>query len=217
MKRTFTFRQILATLLTIAALFAGQQAFASNFTIEVTDNTFKIKRDNNTTVEKVHYRTVSLSALAGVHFTEKSGIATFQVGSDSFTVTVSETDGSSLDPLYHYQDVNNRTYRFEVLDVSGQLLTYKNRSISYGNEYKVPSSYLNNSITDLVYFNSAGNWQSGSGNKYLDVYNADSQSGYTQVKDSGYGQGVHSIDIAPLFSNNDDLKGYFKDILGCNM
>ncbi|MBP5561044.1 MAG: BspA family leucine-rich repeat surface protein, partial [Muribaculaceae bacterium] len=204
-------------LLTIVALATGIAAHASDFTIEVDGNRFTIKRDNTTTQEKVYFRTVSQSALDGVHFTGKSGIAVFQVGDDSYPITINETAGSSLSDVYHYQTDASRTYRFEVLDTRGILLSYKNRTISYGNEYKVPTTQLNSSITDLIYFTDAGNFASGSGNKYLDVYNTDSQSGYTQVRDGGYGQGVHNIDVAPLFSNNDNLKNYFRSILGCSM
>ena len=188
---------------------AGLAAWSSNFTIEVDGSKFTIKRDDTSTFERVLYRTVSQSALDGVHFTGKSGEVTFSVGDDSYSFTITETDATTLEQVYHYQTDSYRTYRFEVLDVRGQLLTSKSRTISYGNEYKVPTTYLNKSITDLIYFTDAGNWASGSGNKYKDIYNEASQVDYIPVTDAGYGNnGPSIISVDNIFDGNTGVKDH---------
>ena len=68
---------ILLTLLTLLA--AGQSAWAANtWTVEYVNGKFKITRSGDLSItETVQYRTVSLSAFAGQHFTSISGTETF--------------------------------------------------------------------------------------------------------------------------------------------
>lgn len=71
-----TQRNFLLTLLLLIAAGMGQNAWAQvgTFTVTNSGNTFTITRSGNTDVaESVLYRTVSLSAIAGQHFTAKSG------------------------------------------------------------------------------------------------------------------------------------------------
>ena len=68
--------QVLTLVLTIAALMVGQGAWAmSSFEVtNPTGSTFRITRTGNTTVaETIDWRVVSLSAIAGVHFTGYQG------------------------------------------------------------------------------------------------------------------------------------------------
>ena len=206
---------LLAIVMAMMAMVAPP-ALASNFTIEGSNNTFIIKRDNTSTKEMVYYRTVSMSALAGVHFTHASDRVVFQVGDDSYTVTVDETAASSLSDVYHYQTDNFRSYRFEVLDYRMQPLVTKTRKITYGDNYKVNTTYLNKSVTDLIYFTDAGNWASGSGNNYLDIYYEASQYGYIQVTDAGYSQGGHPISVDQVFNGNTGVRNFLSS-LGCKM
>ena len=80
-------------LLTIAAMMMGQgRAWASStFSVTNADNIFTITRTETVEVETVNYRTVSLSALAGKHFTEATGSLEFAVGESEKMVTVTET------------------------------------------------------------------------------------------------------------------------------
>ena len=183
---------LLLTLLTVFA--AGQGAWAqSTFSIsEPTYNssthktTFTITRTTNTsTTETVYYRTVSLGAIAGKHFTETVGDLTFDADHNVRTVEVTETASNSVEEQYHFQTGTTRSYRLDVLDPGGFRLTYRNRSIDYGSDYQHSASYVNKSVTDLVYFDNSGNIQSGSGNKYLDV--SYSSPKWIQVTDAGYG------------------------------
>ncbi|MBR5640305.1 MAG: BspA family leucine-rich repeat surface protein [Muribaculaceae bacterium] len=204
-------KRLLITMLAFVACLVGFTAWAQSFTVTNSGNTFTIKRSgSNLPAQTVRYRTVSLSALAGVHFTAVSDELNFPAGVDSMAVTVSETSVTLLALPYRYQSSTSRTYRFEVLDKNGSQLAYKDRDIIYGSNYKVSNSYLNKSVTDLVYFNNSGSIQSGSGNKYLDV--SYSSSNWVQVTDAGYSQGVHTVSTSSLFNNNSGLRTYLNSV-----
>ena len=173
----------------LAALLAiGNTALAANtWTVEYVTSTskFKISRSGDTSIsETVQYRTVSLSALAGQHFTEKTGTVTFGAGDTDKEIAVTETPSANVAEQYHFQTGTSRSYRFEVLDQGGFLLAYCNRDITYGSTYQHSASYVNKSITDLVYFNN-GSLASGSGNKYLDVAHSGTSGSYKMI-DDGY-------------------------------
>ena len=140
MNKSLSLHKVLAALLTMAALFAGQQAFAtSTFTVSVTGNSawFTINRTGNTSIaETVSYRTVSLSALAGKHFTEMIGQVTFAANETSKTILVDETAIADVEVNYRYHDGTSRKYRFEVLDKDGSVLASTDRTIPYGNNYQ---------------------------------------------------------------------------------
>ena len=145
----------LAVVLTIAALAAGQVAWAmSSFTVSSpnSDNTFRITRTGNTAVaETIDWRVVSLSAIAGVHFTgyqgNYSGTASFTANQTYVDVTISEsTPGNNA---YKYQNGSSRSYRFEVLDKDGTILASKDRTMTTGTS--VPSSGLFNEKEITIY------------------------------------------------------------------
>ena len=145
----------LAVVLTIAALAAGQVAWAmSSFTVSSpnSDNTFRITRTGNTAVaETIDWRVVSLSAIAGVHFTgdngNYSGTVTFAADEPYKDVTISEnTPGNNA---YKYQNGTTRSYRFEVIDKDGSILASKDRTMTTGTS--VPSSGLFNEKEITIY------------------------------------------------------------------
>ena len=154
--------QVLTLVLTIAALAVGQSAWAmSSFTIDASYNsnshktTFTITRTGNTALaETIDWRVVSLSAIAGQHFTVDdqsgyAGTATFSAGISTASVTISEnTPGTDA---YKYQTGTERTYRFEVLDRDGYILASKDRSMTTGTS--VPSSGLFNEKEITIYTN----------------------------------------------------------------
>ncbi|MBR6275821.1 MAG: hypothetical protein IKR31_02665 [Prevotella sp.] len=99
---------------------------------------FTITRTETATAETVKYRTVSLTALAGKHFTEATGTLEFAADEASKTVTVTETAVGDIEALYRYQTGTSRKYRFEVLDNTGaSQLAYRERSIEYGSGYQI--------------------------------------------------------------------------------
>ena len=140
--------KILYTIALAVALFAmGPAAWAaSTFTVSnPTGSTFRITRTGNTSVsETIDWRVVSLSAIAGVHFTgfngNYTGTATFNANDTYVDVTISESTPG--DNAYKYQNGTSRKYRFEVLDRNGDILASKDRTMTTGTS--VPSSGLFN-------------------------------------------------------------------------
>ncbi len=92
---------VLALVLTIAALAAGQSAWAAS-TWSVTSSTssgittFTITRSESATAETVRYRTVSLSALEGQNFNAVSGTLNFAADETSKTVSVTERTATGM-------------------------------------------------------------------------------------------------------------------------
>ena len=190
----------------LAALLTAMTAWASTFTVTNDGNTFTITRSSSSGTENVYYRTVNLSAIAGVHFTEAVGILNFLDGESEKTVTVTETPIGSIAEQYLFQMDTKRTYRFEVLDHSGSQLAYKDRDLTYGSDYQHSIDYVNQSITDLVYFDYNGNLRSDNDNRYLDV--ANSATDWIKVTDDGYPQGVHTISTDGLYHGSSALRTY---------
>ena len=148
-------KKVLTLVLTIVALAVGQSAWAmSSFTVSSPqdNNTFRITRTGNTTVaETIDWRVVSLSAIAGVHFTgyqgNYSGTVTFAADEPYKDVTISEnTPGNNA---YKYQNGSTRSYRFEVIDKDGSILASKDRTMTTGTS--VPSSGLFNEKEITIY------------------------------------------------------------------
>jgi len=138
--------QVLALVLTIAALMTGQVAMAANtWTVtNPTGSTFRITRPDSHvgTTETVKYRTVSLSAYAGQHYTAVSDEVTFDVNDTYKEVTVSETTPGTN--AYKYQDGTKRKYRFDVTDQGGFHLAHCDREITTGTRFT--NSYVNKSV-----------------------------------------------------------------------
>ena len=93
--------KVLTLVLTIAALAAGQSAWAAS-TWSLTSSTstgittFTITRSESTAAETVHYRAVSLSALEGQHFNAVSGTLNFAADETSKTVSVTERTATGM-------------------------------------------------------------------------------------------------------------------------
>ena len=132
--RTIFLNRILALVLTIVALMTGQEAWAeSSWTVTNSNgssNTFTIKRSEKGYAQTVHFRTISLSAYAGQHFTAVDMDYTFLDNEDEKTVTVTEMNPSTN--AYKYQTGASRKYGFEVTDRAGFRLAYAERSKTWG-------------------------------------------------------------------------------------
>ena len=184
---------IRALTLAVAILVAGQSAWAQvgTFTVEyITGGTFKVTRTSNTSAtETVLYRTVSLSAFAGMHFTAESGELNFDAMHNEITVTITETapTGNEAD-RFTYQTSDGRSYRFEVLDQSGNYLTHCDRTVTDGLT-QFHADKVNGYVHDLVTMTSSGDFSSGmSSDKYVDV---------------SFTPSINNIEI-----DNDELSGY---------
>lgn len=201
---------LIALLLMIAA---GEVVRAQNFSVESstsgTTTAFKIKRSGSyLPAQTVKYRTVSMSAIAGKHYTARSGEVSFAEGETDYkTVEITETLSANVEAQYHFQTKLYRTYRFEVLDQDGFNLAESDHEIDYGSDYQHTASYVNKSVTDLVYFTNNGEIASGSGNKYLDVsYNSPN---WIQVTDAGYSsQEERSVSTNNLYHGSSELRNY---------
>ncbi|WP_288286552.1 hypothetical protein [uncultured Prevotella sp.] len=132
--RTIFLNRILALVLTIVALMTGQEAWAeSSWTVTNSNgssNTFTIKRSEKGYAQTVHFRTISISAYAGQHFTAVNMDYTFPANEDEKTVTVTEMNPSTN--AYKYQTGASRKYGFEVTDRAGFRLAYAERSKTWG-------------------------------------------------------------------------------------
>ena len=100
-------KYIKTLIITILCLMTGQTAWAaSSFTVENTTGTskFVIKRTTNTsTTETVYYRTVSLSAIAGQHFTDKNGSLTFDANNNRLTEGDQQYQAGEEWPNFEYE------------------------------------------------------------------------------------------------------------------
>ena len=129
-----SFRFLVATLLTMTALLAGQRAWAQNISVSCSNegkNTlFTITRSGSLPQQTLRYRTVSLSAFKGQHFeNDYSGTLNFKADQASQTVIVKEQVPTGVFQYAVSQSANGYlNYRFEVLDANGFLLTSCDRS-----------------------------------------------------------------------------------------
>lgn len=195
MNRHHLFKPFLTALLTIAALAAGQSArAASTWTLTSSTSagitTFTITRSESTSAETVYYRTVSLSALEGQHFTAVSGSLTFTAGQTSKTVTV--TEGNPDVEVYRYQTGSRRSYRFEVLDIDGTVITHRDQTVNTTTPFTYSGTNVNNAIPNnsFVFLNGDPANLIGIGN-CIDVAYTPPTS---QVESSGTYQGYVLID-----------------------
>jgi len=209
LKRKKSNHRALMALTLMMTLAFGQTAWAqtTTWTVGGTGNQFTITRSGDISREvTVSYRTVSLSALAGKHFIEATGTVTIPANQAS-SESISVTEMTPSDDSYNFQTTTNRTYRFEALDLGGFELAHRDRDIAYSTTYQHTDTYVNSSVTDLVYFNNNGTITSGSGNKYVDVTYSNT-SDWTQIKDSGYSQLVRSTSTSDLYHNSNALRTY---------
>ena len=171
--RTIFLNRILALVLTIVALMTGQEAWAeSSWTvtnINGSSNTFTIKRSEKGYAQTVHFRTISLSAYAGQHFTAVNMDYTFPANEDEKTVTVSELTPTGA--YLYYKDGTIVKYGFEVTDRAGFRLAYAERKRTWGTS--VPSSGIfgvksidvgsgETTVTDDGYINNSYRTMAGS-------------------------------------------------------
>ena len=154
-------KKIYSILITIVVVFlaSGQSAWAANtWTVEYDNGKFKITRSGDLSItETVQYRTVSLSAFAGQHFTSISGTETFGPNQDVKEVSVSE--GAPGTDAYKYQNGSSRAYGFEVLDECGFRLAYTDRSSITGTNVPISGLFNEKEITiytDPVQYSDAG-------------------------------------------------------------
>ena len=190
----------------------------STYSVAAYGNTFTISRNTSGTVEAVRYRTVGLTALPGIHFTAAEGTLTFEADETSKQVTVTETAVENVPVQYRYQTGTSREYGFEVLDMAGFLLAETTRGISYGSSYKFSNTYVNSSVTDLIYLNcsSGQNFRSNT-SYYTDVAYSASTNNPIRVKDTGYKQAVHTVSTSALYTHTGGIPADYFAAVGDDM
>ena len=164
----------------VLVLMAGSSAFAaSNFTITSSTSgsstRFIVTRSGEGTnaAETVRYRTVGLSAYAGQHFTAQSGTLNFAAGKTALTNTVTET--TPIAAAYKFQTDTSRSYRFELIDAGGFLVTNATRSLTTGTRVTASDAF---------------------GEKDLPI-----NAGTITVTDGGYDQAYHSVIVNNYFTD----------------
>ena len=167
--------------MTLAVLAMAQTAGAvgtfsviGNYDSSTNKTTFRITRTAGTSVtETVYYRTVSLGAIDGQHFTAMSGSLTFDAEHNTLSIVVEEKTPSTN--AYKYQ-TTGRSYRFEVLDVNGFELAGATRNLSTsGTQISSTNAFAVKDVTV--------------------------NSGTITVKDENYAQAYHAVPVATYFNN----------------
>ena len=220
-QNTNSMKGFLVVMLTFAALLTGQKAFASSWSVSYTGGKFVITRSNSSLVESVKYRTVSISALAGKHFTGVSGSVTFTVGETSKEIAVAEKSLADVPLQYRYQGTNKLYYDFQVVDQGGGLLAECRKQIGTGgdtnNQYYLNGygSYVMNDMPIKFLFLDEGSIATffSSGSKMYhdvsytpptaDVETSGTLNGYVLIDDS-YDYTKKSATVSPsyLFAMN---------------
>ncbi len=162
-----------AALLAAAVTSAAIPVCASTFTIGGSGTMFTIDRSGDGTnfAETVHYRTVSLSAYAGQHFTEMIGTHHFAPGDTSTNIVIMHKSPTSA---YSFQTGNSRSYRFEITDAGGFPITNATRALTTGTSVNGSNAF---------------------GEKALAI-----NTGTITVADGGYDQAYHSANVNNYFS-----------------
>ena len=203
MRKTFTFKQIISTIMVLAAVAFGQNVWAQTFTIEASYNgsthktTFTITRSGSSLpAQTIKYRTVNLSAYAVEHYTAVSNDYIFPEGITTKTVEVTERAADT--DAFKYQSTSQRSYRFEVLDVNGFQLAYYDRNMTTGTQFS--NAKVSKSVSNLVTF-SGSSFSSGmSSSKYLDV-SFTPPSGWVEANDDNGLKGYVLIDDSYDYAN----------------
>ena len=137
--RVITMRMI--TLVTVAIGFM-QMTYASTFTVGGSGNNFTISRtgDGTNFAETVHYRTVSLSAYAGQHYTADSGTFLFAPGQTGTNIAVVLKTPTA--DAYRFQTVNSgETTASDAGYISNPYLTMAATGY-YSSNNTAPESFL---------------------------------------------------------------------------
>ena len=180
--------QVLAAVLTIVALAMGQVVKAES-TFQVTSSynpttkvtTFTITRSGDTTSSgSVKYRTVSLSALAGVHFTGVSDTWNYEAGETTKEVAVTETNIKNISSPYYFQEGTTRSYRFEVTTADGSQLASKERDIPFDSSCQVTTASYNEKTIHVITTQQTIT-DAGYTDNYAASVNLNSSGGYYKV------------------------------------
>ncbi len=159
-RRTLAFFICLALLITLLPQIAVPTKAADDWTITRKTvsggSQFTITRPTTGFTQTVKYRTVSISALEGKHFTGKDGSLTFGPNDASLTVTVEESALADVPLRYRYYSAGSIYYALEVTDQAGTILASNTREYYIGTinaTYHLGGyDWVNPVVQDLTFF-----------------------------------------------------------------
>ena len=200
MRHSRQFKSIVAAIMAIVAVLAGQSAWADGWSVDFIESThtFVITRTNTASKEMVKYHTVSGSALGDTHFKRKSYTLTFNVGESTQEVVVEEYSFADVPLQFRYSGNNKFYYDFVVTDQTGTVLASKRRTWQSGgtsnNEYYLSdyNNWVNAGCQALTYFdnnsvspvNSVKHWDANFTPTEGVHSNGDAFDGYVLIDDS---------------------------------
>ena len=202
-----TRRNIAVILLTLAALVAGPEAWAqdSEWSVQAFARSgfFRVYHDASSKAGTVRYRTVSQSAIAGVHFTNMYSDLHFNAGEEYKDIPI-ELIKNTADPRYYFHlEGASHFFRIELLDpeelnvLASVDMVLDALTISDDNNYfhSFTGTYINKSLTDFVYLNN-GSFASGVGGvKYYDATHTNSQGQFISITDNDNYNKNRTVDI----------------------
>ncbi len=214
MRAVFTMaRRAVALLFVLSSAVA---AGASTYTVTAAGNTFTIRRSDTSAQETVYCRTVSHTAVAGIHFTARAETLTFGRGEATKTILVTEASIANVPLQSRYQTGTSRQYRLEVFDYEGCVLADAVRTITYSANYSFNNARVSQNVSNLVYFaatststNFVEAYSTGvPSSKFRDVAYAAS-SNWIEVTEQGYQQRVYTLSTDSLFLGLGVPREYF--------
>ena len=229
MNRRFTLLKALSAILLFLGIALGQSAFAqTTWTLQPTSSgntiTYKVKRSGDISkAVTVRYRTIGLSSYEGQHFDAANGTLNFPAGIDEKTVSVTTKDPTT-EVYQYYKSGTQKKYLFEVTDMGGFSLVSREDNASTGTVFN--TAYLNQSVTNLVYFNGTNYASAMSTSKYKDVSYTPPTSqvetsgtldGYVLIDDSyEYEQKSATVSTSNIINTTNATGSYLKS-MGCKI
>lgn len=218
-------RILTTALLLVALALSGPAAWAQSgwsvYTPTYGDkNTFNVSRTDKTKAERVHVRTVGLSAYNGENYTEAWATLNFAAGDEYKSVTVTENADLKESQFIYHNGVGH-SYRVEVLDESYHtVLASCDRKIEYFDNNVFTDTYLNPGVTDLVYI-SGGNFVSGlAAGKYYDQSRSDVEPSKYYIVDDGddyqYGVDINTDSFIHQMTLFENFRHYL-DLIGIRL
>ena len=192
---------------TVVASFALATVHAFTYSVKFSTNMVTVMRGRTSEAEKVNFRFVSLTAVDGIHFASPTNhVLSFAAGESTADIPMIELPVAAVEQIAdRYQTGTSREYGFELYDDEGYVLADATRRINFGSDYSVGGSFVNQSVSNLVYFSCLRNGEATSfstdmeSGMYFDVAYVPSTNWIT-VTDAGYNQGVHTVSTDGFYS-----------------
>ena len=139
---------------TVVAFFALATVHAFTYSVKFSTNMVTVIRGRTSEAENVNFRFVSLTAVDGIHFASPTNhVLSFAAGESTADIPMIELPLAAVEQTAdRYQTGTSREYGFELYDDEGYVLADATRRINFGSDYSVSGSFVNQSVSNLVYF-----------------------------------------------------------------